>query len=170
MKGKIKIRVAEIKDIHRITEIYNEALVASSFVQDNNVHTLEKRIEWFSQKRAEGLPVYVAENNQGRVVGFANLNIFLTAEYDTTVHISIYVAEGNRGLGIGKIMIKKLIEWSKENQKHTILAGIDSENMPSIRLHESFGFVEVASFNEVIKKFGLYRNLNFYQLMLKQEE
>lgn len=100
------------------------------------------------------------------MVGFANLSMFLTPEYDTTVHVSVYVAEENRGLGIGKILIEALIKWSKDNKKHTILAGIDAGNIPSIRLHQSFGFVEVASFKEVIQKFGSYRDLNFYQLIL----
>lgn len=166
MNTPIKIRTAEITDIQRIVEIYNEALVISPYVQDNNPHTIEKRTKWYHQKQAEGLPVYVAVKNKDEVVGFANLNIFLTPEYDTTVHISVYVADGNRGFGIGKILIEQLIRWSKDNQKHTILAGIDAENIPSIRLHQSLGFVEVASFKEVIKKFGGYRNLNFYQLIL----
>lgn len=166
MDTQIKIREAEITDIPRIVEIYNEALVASPFVQDNNPHTIEKRTKWYYQKQTEGLPIYVAVKNDDEVVGFANLNLFLTPEYDTTVHISIYVADGNRGLGIGKTLLDQLIKWAKENQKHTILAGIDAENISSIRLHQSFGFVEVASFKEVIQKFGSYRNLNFYQLML----
>lgn len=166
MQSQIEIRIAEITDIPRIVEIYNQALSVSPFVQDNNLHTIEKRTKWFHQKQQEGLPIYVAVKNTDEVVGFANLNLFLTPEYDTSVHISIYVAEGNRGLGIGKILLEQLINWAKDNGKHTILAGIDAENTPSIRLHQSFGFIEVASFKEVIQKFDSYRDLNFYQLML----
>lgn len=166
MSDQIKIRTAEIADIPRIVEIYNEALVTSPFVQDNNLHTIEKRTQWYYQKQAEGLPIYVAVKNNDEVVGFANLNIFLTPEYNTTVHISVYVAEGNRGSGTGKTLIAELIKWSKNSKKHTILAGIDAENISSIRLHQSFGFVEVAGFKEVIQKFDTYRDLNFYQLIL----
>ena len=168
MIDKIQIRKAAETDIPKIVEIYNEALIESPYVQDNHPHTIETRTRWYNQRQAEELPIYVAETAGHEVIGFANLNTFLTPEYNTTVHVSVYVAKSGRGLGTGKMLVHELITWSRANGKHTILAGIDSENAASIRLHQSFGFIEVAAFKEVISKFGQYRDLNFYQLLLTQ--
>ena len=48
---------------------------------------------------------------------------------------------------------------------HTIVAGIDASNDASIRLHQTFGFVEVAHFKEVGFKFGRWLDLKFLQLI-----
>ena len=51
--------------------------------------------------------------------------------------------------------------------KHTMIAGIDSLNAASIKLHENFGFEKVAHFKEVGYKFTHWLDLVFYQLMLE---
>jgi len=49
---------------------------------------------------------------------------------------------------------------------HTIIASIDDTNIPSLRLHEKFGFKEVAHFKQVGYKFGRWLDLKFLQLIL----
>jgi phosphinothricin acetyltransferase len=47
--------------------------------------------------------------------------------------------------------------------KHVMIAGIDAENLPSIRLHEQLGFEEVGRLPEVAQKFGRWLDLIFLQ-------
>ena len=62
-----------------------------------------------------------------------------------------------------------LINAAKNLGMHTIVAGIDASNDASIRLHQSFGFVEVAHFKEVGFKFGRWLDLKFLELLVNQE-
>jgi len=76
------------------------------------------------------------------------------------------VASDQRGKGIGKLLIEPLIRTAKENDLHAIIAGIDGSNAASIKLHESFGFEEVAHFKQVGYKFGRWLDLRFMELLL----
>jgi phosphinothricin acetyltransferase len=48
------------------------------------------------------------------------------------------------------------------------VAGIDAEQGPSIRIHEAFGFVQVAHLKQVGFKFGRWLDVIYLQLMLRE--
>lgn len=50
--------------------------------------------------------------------------------------------------------------------KHVMIAGVDAENLDSLRFHERLGFVPVAHFREVGFKFGRWLDLKFLQRFL----
>lgn len=56
MKDQIKIRKAAITDIPGIVDIYNKALVTSPFVQDNHLHTIEKRTNGIIKNNQKDYP------------------------------------------------------------------------------------------------------------------
>ena len=60
-----------------------------------------------------------------------------------------------------------IIQAAKDLNMHTIIAGIDANNVVSQHLHKSFGFEEVAHFKQVGFKFGKWLDLTFFQLMLE---
>ena len=62
--------------------------------------------------------------------------------------------------------MEPLINASKELGIHTIVAGIDADNVVSIQLHKKFGFTEVAHFKQVGWKFDKWLDLKFMQLIL----
>jgi phosphinothricin acetyltransferase len=70
------------------------------------------------------------------------------------VENSVYVHPQRRGQGVGKLLIPPLLEQAKAQGKRAFIAGIDSQNEVSIRLHAHFGFEQVAHFKEVGFKFG----------------
>ena len=49
---------------------------------------------------------------------------------------------------------------------HTIIARIDAEQTPSVRLHAAFGFEQVALLEEVGHKFGRWLHVIYMQRML----
>lgn len=163
----IDIRQATAQDLPAMLAIYNEAILTTTAVYDYYPHTLAMRQAWYDAKVAAGLPVFVAED-AGEVVGFSSLGPFRAwAAYKYTVENSIYVAADHRGQGIGKLLLAPLIEAARRLEMHAIIAGIDATNLVSYRLHQSFGFVEVAHFREVGYKFGRWLDLKFLELLLE---
>ncbi|HEX9510257.1 MAG TPA: GNAT family N-acetyltransferase [Puia sp.] len=162
----ITIRSARENDLPGLLEIYNEIILNTTAVYQYVPQTLDMRKAWYDTKRKEGHPVFVAESG-GRVVGFSSYGPFRAwAAYKYTVENSVYVADDQRGKGIGKLLIPPLIQAAKENDLHAIIASIDASNAASIKLHQSFGFEEVAHFRQVGYKFGRWLDLKFMELLL----
>ena len=162
----IQVRKAIEADIPGMLAIYNDIIENTTAVYDYKPHSLEMRMNWFSEKTKSGFPVFVAETD-GIVAGFSSIGPFRNwAAYKYSVENSVYVSAAYRGKGIGRLLLKPLISAAEGMNMHTIIASIDDTNLTSLRLHESFGFKEVANFQEVGFKFGRWLNLKFLQLML----
>lgn len=162
----IAVRKAIENDLPQILDIYNDAIINTTAVFQYDVHTMEMRKEWFAQKQKDGFPIFVAvEDNT--VVGFSTFGLFRAWQgYKYSVEHSIYVEKNQRGKGIGKMLLKPLIDEAKKMNMHTIIAGIDADNKISIGFHKQFGFVEVGYIKEVGWKFERWLDLVFMQLIL----
>lgn len=162
----IEVRHATESDLPGILAIYNDVILHTTAVYDYEPHTLEMRQQWFKTKQEQGFPVFVA-TKEGQIVGLSSIGPFRAwAAYKFSVENSVYVARDSRGQGIGKLLIPPLIEAAKKLKLHTIIAGIDATNGASIKLHQHFGFEEVAHFREVGYKFNRWLDLKFLQLLI----
>jgi L-amino acid N-acyltransferase YncA len=162
----VVIREAAIEDLSSMLDIYNDIIINTTAVYDYQPHTLEMRKQWYQTKQEQGIPVFVAEEDN-QILGFSTIGPFRNwAAYKYSVENSIYVAARARGKGIGRLLMPPLIEAAKQLEMHTIIAGIDASNNASIKLHEQFGFIEVAHFKQVGYKFGQWLDLKFFQLLL----
>lgn len=162
----IAVRNATESDLPQILAIYNDVIINTTAVYDYEPHTLEMRRQWFASKQEQGFPVFVATEYE-KVVGLSSLGPFRAwAAYKFSVENSVYVATDCRGKGIGKLLIPPLIQAAKQLNLHTIIAGIDATNKASLKLHEHFGFKEVAHFKEVGFKFNRWLDLKFLQLII----
>ena len=167
MTPGISIREANEDDLPRLLEIYNEIILNTTAVFEYKPHTLEMRKNWFQTKQQQGFPVFVAEEGK-RIEGFSSFGPFRAwAAYLYSAENSVYVSADKRGKGIGKLLIPPLIDAAQKLGLHTLIASIEATNEASIRLHNHFGFTEVACFKEVGWKFGRWLDLKFLQLMLK---
>ncbi len=63
-------------------------------------------------------------------------------------------------------MLEELIRHARDDGMHAMVGGIDAANEPSLRLHESLGFVRVGHLPEIARKFGRYIDLDLLQLTL----
>jgi phosphinothricin acetyltransferase len=166
MIDQIIVSNATERDLQPMLDIYNEAILTTTAVYQEETHTMDMRKKWFEEKRLAGLPVYVAfiENE---FAGFSSYGPFRNwPGYRFTVEHSVYVSAGFRGRGIGKKLVKALIENARKQKLHVMIAGIDAAGEASIGLHLSLGFKEVAYFKEVGFKFGRWLDLKFFQLIL----
>jgi L-amino acid N-acyltransferase YncA len=79
-----------------------------------------------------------------RILGWAALSpVSVRQVYSGVAEVSVYVATAARSRGVGKSLLKALIEESELSGIWTLQAGIFPENKASIGLHKSFGFRQV---------------------------
>jgi len=167
MPGQMKVRPATRDDLPGILEIYNEAVLNTTATYDYEPRTLEHRAAWFEDHVKNNLPVFVGVNEDGRIVGWSALNSYHDRKgYQFNTANSVYVAADQRGRGIGRSLMQPLIEAARQRGLHAILAGIDAQNEASIRLHGSFGFVQVAHFKQVGFKFDRWLDVVYMELLL----
>jgi L-amino acid N-acyltransferase YncA len=160
----ILIRSAELQDLPSILAIYNDAVVNTTATAEYYPNTLDMRRQWYGEHQQAGLPVLVAESEDGQVVGWSSLSRFHARYgYRFTVEDSVYIAESWRGRGIGRQLVAPLLQGAHDLGLHTIIASIDSENLASIRLHRSLGFVQTGFLKEVINKFGRWLDCVYLQ-------
>jgi len=153
------IREATKRDLAYILDIYNDAILYTTAVYAYKPVTLENRVDWYEQKKAEGYPIFVYELDN-KVVEFATYS----------VEHSVYVDKAYRKNGIGSSLMKELIRIAKEREYMTLIAGIDAENEKSIALHQNYGFVHAGTIKKAGYKFNKWLDLAFYQLELNGPE
>ena len=162
------IRSARETDLPEILDIYNHVILNTTAVYSYEPHTLDMRKAWYEGKVRDGFPIFVAEEG-GRVVGLSTYGPFrVWPAYKYTVENSVYVAADQRGKGIARLLMQQVIDSVRDRAYHAIIAGVDSTNEASLRLHHSFGFVEVAHFREVGYKFGRWLDLKFLELLMPE--
>ena len=167
MENALTIRNATEQNLPSILDIYNEVILNTTSVYSEQPHTLQMRTTWFSERKAANFPVIVAELD-GVIIGFASYGHFRVWPcYRFTAEHSVYIHTGYRGRGVSKILLQAIIANAKNAGLHALIAGIDSENAISLKLHRSFGFVQVAHFKEVGFKFNRWLDLIFMELLLE---
>jgi L-amino acid N-acyltransferase len=163
----MKIRPAKREDLPAILEIYNDAVLTTTATYDYEPRSLEHRIKWFEDHEKINLPIFVAEEENGQIVGWSSLSRYHDrAGYRFTCENSIYVAASARGRGIGKLLLAPLIESARSLGLRAIIAAIDATNAASVRLHAGFDFVEVGRFPNVGFKFERWLDLVYMELLL----
>ena len=161
------VRAATPADLPGILEIYNEAVLNTTASYDYEPRTLEHRTVWFENHVKDNYPVFVAANDQSRVVGWSALNRFHDRiGYRFTAENSVYVAADQRGKGIGTLLMPPLIDGARDRGLHAILALIDAENESSIRLHARFGFERAALLKQVGFKFNRWLDVVYMERLL----
>ena len=150
-----------------ILDIFNEAIVNSTALYDYKPRTADSMTGWFKAKRSAGYPVIGIEDSSGELLGFASYGIFRAwPAYKYCVEHSIYVHFRHRGKGLGKTLLKEVIDCARREEYHVLIGGIDVDNAVSIALHERFGFSHAGTVKHAGFKFGHWLDLGLYQLIL----
>jgi L-amino acid N-acyltransferase YncA len=163
----LEIRDAVEADLEEITAIYNEVLTNSTAIYSDRPATREERIAWWKARREQGYPVLVAVDG-GAIRGVATFGDFRSwPGYRYTVEGTIHIHSESRGRGVGSGLLETLLERAKILGKHTMIAGVDSENTASLRFLERSGFERVGHLREVGYKFERFLDLIFLQYWIK---
>lgn len=165
------IRPAAERDAETIAEIYNDAVLNTTAIWNDNTVDVSNRIKWMSDRHDAGFPVIVAVDEADTVLGYASYGDWRPWDgYRHTVEHSVYVHKAARGGGAGTVLMQALIGLATDQGKHVMVAGIESENSASIALHKKLGFTEAGRMSEVGNKFGRWLDLTFLQLRLDTRE
>jgi L-amino acid N-acyltransferase len=164
----LEIRNATAADCRSMLTIYNEIVSTSTAIFSDVPRSVEQQEAWFDDRTDHGLPILVACDDQA-VLGFASYGPFRAwPGYRHTVENSVYLAASARGRGVGTQLLSALVERAVAAGVHTLVAGIDGENVASMRLHEKVGFTRVAHLKQVGRKFDRWLDLTFYQRVLDE--
>ena len=168
--GRVHVRDAVEADIRAVLAIYNDVIATSTAVYVDEPTTLDERLAWWRSRVTAGYPVLVADGESG-VTGFASFGDFRPRPgYRFTVEHSVYVRSDQRGRGIGHTLMTPLLARAVQLGKHVVVAGVDAENVDSLRFHERLGFERVAHFKQVGFKFGRWLDLVFLQRTLPSKD
>jgi L-amino acid N-acyltransferase len=166
VSAEFTIAAAERGQLPEIRAIYNEVIRATTAVFSDVEVTLADREAWFDAKQRQSFPVLVASDASG-VLGFASYGDFRAwPGYRYSVEHSVHVRADSRRRGVGRALMRALLEAASHAGKHVMIAGIDADNVTSIALHEQLGFKVVGHFHEVGFKFGRWLDLKFMQRLI----
>ena len=137
------IRIADIADLEKITEIYNQAVLSKFETADTVEFESKDRLDWFYSHQQDRYPIFVYELNH-TVVGWISISPYRCGRKALryTAEISYYVHTDFKHKGIGSKLIEHVLNESKALNFKTLFAIILDKNIASIKLLKKFGFVE----------------------------
>ena len=149
------IRAASQADISAITRIYADAVehgTASFELEPPSEAEMARRMQELTNI---GFP-YLAADVDGTLAGYAYAGPYRSRPaYRFTVENSVYVAPEAQGRGVGRALLKALIEAAERSGYRQMIAVIgDSGQTASIALHAALGFAYVGTLPHVGFKFG----------------
>lgn len=138
----MNIRIANKEDLHRMTDIYNQAILTRTNTADMDTFTSEARIPWFESHQNHDYPLYVVEEDS--VIGYGYLSAYRPGRraMDSTVEVSYYFDQSHLRKGLGSKMLSFLIDEAKRLEYKTMVAILLEANVASIGLLKKFGFQE----------------------------
>ncbi|MDI2090201.1 GNAT family N-acetyltransferase [Commensalibacter oyaizuii] len=161
------IRHAIPSDLRDILEITNREIICGTAFWMTVPRTYEEQVQWFEARQAAGYPVFVAVNENQKILGYASYGSFRPYDgYKYTVEHSVYVDPAAQGQGLGKQLMQKIINYAENHQVHAMVAGITDGNIASIRLHEWFGFKRAGVLPQTGIKFDQWLDLLFMYKIL----
>ncbi len=181
----VLVRPATQEDAQAVASIYNHYITNTVVTFEEEAVAATELANRISGVQAAGLPWLVAELSPEPVPGPpAGLAPELAAEpsglvgyayatgwksrraYRYTSEVSVYVAPGREGLGVGSALYGRLLPEITHLGIHVALGGIALPNTGSVALHEKFGFHKVAHLEEVGFKFGRWIDVGYWQRTL----
>ena len=162
----VTIRPARREDVQAILVIYNAAVQEPASAYEDAPHTLSQREMWFDHFSNRDFPIVVAELDD-IVVGWGSLGPHQERTgFRFTGSVAVYVDKMYRRRGFGGQLLEALLEAGRQRQLHAVLAVIDSQNGPSLELHQEHGFTQAGVLREAGCKFGEWRDAVYLQRLL----
>ncbi|WP_442600303.1 GNAT family N-acetyltransferase [Neobacillus sp. D3-1R] len=143
---QISLRTGNINDAEAVLELEKEVFLENEYmisVIEEFEETSEQLRNWIGEilenKRKQ---LIVAEIN-GKVVGMIVFRSNSTKRLSHTGSFTAMVKKEYRNQGIGKLLIKELLNWAEQNPLiEKVSLGVLSTNQRAIALYKSMGFIE----------------------------
>lgn len=136
------VGLADRADLGAIVEIYNENVLGRQATADLVPVSVESRVGWFlDHDAAVGRPVYVVKDAQGEVVAWGSFSdLYQRPAYHVSSEISVYVRSGFRGMGLGFLLVRFMLDQAPDLGILRVVALIFAHNQPSLALFAKLGF------------------------------
>jgi L-amino acid N-acyltransferase YncA len=153
-------------DAAAICAIYNH-YVTSTIITFEEVAVSERDMAARISEVTSSYPWIVCVENDA-VVGYAYAARWKArSAYRHTVEVTVYVAAGATGRGLGtQLMAALLSRLRQHGDIHAAIGGVSLPNPASIALQEKFGFKPVGRFHETGRKFDNWIDVGYWELIL----
>ena len=162
----MNIRIAELKDLKAIVEIYNQAIAAGEKTADITPVTLDGRKNWFRNHTPDKYPILVAEEES--VVGYLTISAYRPGRMALrhTAEVSFFINFEHHNKGIASRLLQYAIDMCPSLQIKTLFAILVDSNQNSIRLLEKYGFNKWGYMPRVVEFEGIEYGHLYYGLRI----
>lgn len=143
----MNIRKAEVNDARAIAEVHVDSwrttykdIVPKAYLDSLSYEQRAKLWE----HNMEHQTVYVAENEQGQIVGFSVGGKKATKGYSTYAGelYAIYILESQQGKGLGRLLVKPVVNELSERNIQSMIVLVLADN-PSKYFYEKLGAKQI---------------------------
>ncbi|WP_334185976.1 GNAT family N-acetyltransferase [Novosphingobium sp.] len=162
----LSVRKATVDDAQAIAAIYAHHVLHGTATYEVVPPTEEETVEKILTVSGRGWPFLVACDGD-QVVGYAYATQFRDRPaYTYACENSIYVAHDRRGGGIGKLLLKALLEAAEAHGFRRMVAVIGGAEPASVALHGSCGFEHAGRLTGMGWKAGRWLDTVYMQIAL----
>lgn len=150
-----------LSDAPRCADIYNPYILetAVTFEEEALSHeAFRQRMESIMERWP-----WIVYEEDGKVLGYAYLSAFNPrSAYDWTADLAIYVDMQEKGKGIGSALMQAIIKLAEKDGYLKLVSIVTGGNAASEKIHEKFGFVKKAEFEDFGYKMNRWLSVDFY--------
>jgi phosphinothricin acetyltransferase len=151
----ITVRGLESTDGMKVLAIYAEALKGQHSTFETNVPTWS---EWSKMHLSTNR--FVAVEDESKVLGWTALSrVSERREYAGVVECYTYVRVDARRIGVGTMLLSKLITATESQGLWTMQAHVFPENEAALGLHRKLGFEVVGTRRRIGRHRGAWRDI-----------
>ena len=151
---KFTIEKMKDEDWPAVKEIYQEG------INTGNATFESKAPDWKHWDKNHLRECRLVAKSEGKIVGWVALSsVSERCAYQGVAEVSLYVTSSARGQGVGKALLKTVIEESERIGIWTLQGGTFPENTASIALQKNCGFREVGTREKIGCMNGQWRNV-----------
>lgn len=141
-------------DWSSVAEIYKQGIDSGNATFQLEIPT------WDDWDRDHIKSCRIIAENENEIVGWAALTeVSGRCVYAGVAEISVYVSDKHRRQKIGTKLLDKLISESENEKIWTLQAGIFTENIASLKIHEELGFRKIGHREKIGKMNGIWRDI-----------
>ena len=134
------IRAARAQDAAAVAALYNAGIAEREATFETRPRAATEIAGWFEP----GLPFLVAQDADGRVVGFARVSRYSDrCVYEGIGEHGVYVDAATRGRGLGRRLLDALAAEAERRGLYKLTSRIFTTNAASRAVHRAAGFTEV---------------------------
>lgn len=161
----VQIKMFQLQDKDKLIEMY-ESLSSDAVRWGMPPYTRERLEEgWF--RNLQNITAIVASYGD-KIVGHAQIFKFPHPRRKGTADLLTYIHQDFQGVGLGTVMLDRLIELAKKEGLHRIGLYVVADNKPAIRLYQKMGFkVEGVMKDAYFGEDGKYHDMLVMGLLLE---